>query len=461
MGIDASIAGSYKPLQLENPLNAMLQVGQFQNMQQSNQLNALKMADAQRAQAATNALNAAYSSAYDPATGKLDYTRLRTSLAAGGQGGQLPVIDKAQQEFAMGEAELASKRDTARDAFQKHMQTAFRDISGNPSDAQITAHLEDVLANPNYAPEQKTQVKRQAQMLLSMPYDQRIAHMASQGATAGDLKPTYRTQDLGNVSRVTQSPAFGGTPQVVSESPMGVSPNTRAQIDAQAAQGRLNRSNSSANAATTRPAQPPVQAVDPATGQVVFVSRDEAIGKRLTPAAAIEGLTPKARQAREAAYPKATAALNGFASNATRLEKDLRTLAAHPGLNGITGLVGGRTPGILPDARAAEALYNSIVARGGFQELAAMRDSSLNGSALGSVTDVEGRYLRDAFAPLKLTQSKDSLAKALLDAASQVRSSQANIRGAYDMTYEYRTQGPRAPAQPPAPSGVVDFGSLR
>jgi len=204
--------------------------------------------------------------------------------------------------------------------------------------------------------------------------------------------------------------------------------------------------------AQPRPEQPPVAVIDPTTGKQVFVSREEALSKRMTPAAAQEGLTPKEIQKREAKYPQATATIKTFEDKQGQLADDLDKLAAHPGLSGISGLIYGRTPAITGEARQAEALYKNIAARGQFGELAAIRQASPTGGALGNVSNQEGQYLRDAFAAIDKTQNTKDLAAALRKAASQVRSSMANVREAYDLTYEYRKGG--APEK--AASGGVD-----
>ena len=193
--------------------------------------------------------------------------------------------------------------------------------------------------------------------------------------------------------------------------------------------------------AQPRPEQPPVPVVDPKTGKVILVSREEAIANRLTPASAIEGLSPKEIQTREAKFPQAKTAVASFETSAEKLAKDLETLANSKGLEGITGLIGGRTPAITKEARAAEALYNSIVARGGFNELQNIRASSPTGGALGNVSNAEGQNLRDAFAPLKLTQNASDLKGQLLKAAQETRASVGRIKETFDMTYEYKTQG--------------------
>jgi len=221
-----------------------------------------------------------------------------------------------------------------------------------------------------------------------------------------------------------------------------------------------------AGRAPAQPAQPsaPVAVVDE-NGKVKYVTREQAMG--MTPASALEGLAPKEIQAREAKYPAATSAVKTFESSSEKLAADLERLATHPGLSGISGLIFGRTPAVTKEARQAEALYKSIVARGGFQELQNMRASSPTGGALGNVSNQEGQYLRDAFAPIQLTQDTPDLKTALENAAVTARTAKQRVREAYDMTYDYKNQGGARPAPaaggaaPAAGGGVVDFGSLR
>lgn len=72
---------------------------------------------------------------------------------------------------------------------QKHLGEMYRDISSRPSDANITAHAEDVEASPMYTPEEKTAVRAKAERLLAMPMADRMAMLSQQGATAGELRP--------------------------------------------------------------------------------------------------------------------------------------------------------------------------------------------------------------------------------------------------------------------------------
>ena len=201
----------------------------------------------------------------------------------------------------------------------------------------------------------------------------------------------------------------------------------------------------------------PVQVIDPASGNTVYVSKSEAIRRGMTPAEKSTDLTSKQIQQLEFKFPQATNAVKTFESKAESLEKDLKRLAEHPGLSGISGGIfgiSGRTPALTKDARAAEARYNSIIARGGFNELQSLRSASPAGGALGNVSNQENQYLRDAFAPIKLTQDTADLKKALLDAANSVAGSRQRIRETYDLTYEYRkNRGGAAPA--PAAAGAA------
>ena len=190
-----------------------------------------------------------------------------------------------------------------------------------------------------------------------------------------------------------------------------------------------------------RAEQPPVAVVDPNTNKVIFVDRATAIANKMTPASSMEGLPPKEIQAREAKYPQAKTAVASFQTSAEKLASDLETLADSKGLEGITGLIGGRTPAITKEARAAEALYKSIVARGGFNELQNLRNASPTGGALGNVSNAEGQQLKNAFAPLELTQNASDLKAALKRAALETRASAGRIKDTFDMTYEYKTQG--------------------
>jgi hypothetical protein len=190
--------------------------------------------------------------------------------------------------------------------------------------------------------------------------------------------------------------------------------------------------------------QAPVAVVDPATGKQVLVSREEALTRRMTPAAAMESLPPKEIQKREAAFPQATSVVKGIESKATGFIKDLEELRDHPGLSSITGIAAGRLPGITAEGRAAEAIYDKIVAKGGFQALQEMRDASKTGGALGNVSNQEGAQLKASFAAIDRRQEAKDVQKAIREAIEDIQRTTVRMREAYDSTYSYKSGGSSA-----------------
>jgi len=201
--------------------------------------------------------------------------------------------------------------------------------------------------------------------------------------------------------------------------------------------------------------QPPVPVVG-ADGKIRYASREEAISKGMTPASAQEGLAPKEIQKREAAYPQATTAVKAIEKSTDSLITDLKALRDHPGLDSITGVAAGRLPAITSNGRVAQAIYDKIVAKGGFQVLQDMRDASKTGGALGNVSDKEGSQLKSAFAAIDRKQDAPDVRKALDEAISSAQASKARVREQYDMTYEYKNQGGASAVPRAAPSGAVD-----
>jgi hypothetical protein len=212
-----------------------------------------------------------------------------------------------------------------------------------------------------------------------------------------------------------------------------------------------------AGRAPATPATPsaPVAVVDPKTGKPILVSREQAMG--MTPANAMEGLTPKDIQKREAAYPKATGALKSFETETDAFDKDIEKLRNHPGLSEITGFVGGRTPALTGAGRQAQALYEKVTAKGGFQALQNMRNASPTGGALGNVSNQEGLRLEKSVAAIDRRQDAKDVQTALDIYRSDLQNAKRLMREAYDDTYSYKSGAGAGGAA----GGVVDFGSLK
>jgi hypothetical protein len=163
----------------------------------------------------------------------------------------------------------------------------------------------------------------------------------------------------------------------------------------------------------------------------------------LKEAANAELLTPKEKQKREAAYPQATSAINSFETKADSFVKDIEKLRDSPGLSEITGFAAGRIPGITANGRAAQALYDKIVAKGGFQALQDLRDASKTGGALGNVSNQEGKQLTASFAAIDRRQDAKDVRAALDQAIGDIQGSKTRLKEAYDMTYSYKAEQPK------------------
>jgi len=181
--------------------------------------------------------------------------------------------------------------------------------------------------------------------------------------------------------------------------------------------------------------------------QRVELAQNEAKLKR----EGIEGISPKDLQKREAAFPAATQSIKGFEAKSDSFIRDLKALRDHPGLEGITGAVYGRTPSIGKESSAAQALYDKVVAKGGFQALQDLRDASKTGGALGNVSNQEGKQLSASFAAIQRTQSAEDVRAAIDQAIADIEGAKTRTREAYDATYSYKR-----PAAPAGGAGGVD-----
>ena len=187
-------------------------------------------------------------------------------------------------------------------------------------------------------------------------------------------------------------------------------------------------------------------------------------GYRFTPSGNLEpipggpaapGLSNKDIQKREAVFPQATQAVKGFETKSDLFIRDLERLRDDPGLNQITGSIYGRTPSVSQAGSRAQALYDKIFAKGGFQALQDMREASKTGGALGNVSNEEGRRLEKSIVGgLDRTQNIKDVRNNINELIQEIRTSKSRVREAYDSTYEYRTQQETAPA----PSGAKSTG---
>lgn len=382
MPIDPSIALGFKGVEAPNPLATYAQASQIQNAQNQNALAQYQLAAAKRKDVAEEALNSLYAKHFNPATGAVNMNALGADLAAAGQGAQIPAQLAKQQELDTKAAQLAkTKMETAAEE-RKFFEGAQRNLATNPSNENVMAWAQDAQLSPILSAETKARAKAEEQKLLAMKPEQRVTYLSQQGATAGDI---------------------------------------------------VSKQNNANTVAATIRGQNLVNARE---NERIALAKEEAKIRR----EGLEGIAPKELQKREAALPAATASIKGFEANSDSFIADLKKLRDHPGLSEITGFAAGRLPGITEEGRAAQALYDKIVAKGGFKALQDLRDASKTGGALGNISNQEGKQLTASFAAIQRTQDAKDVQASIDQAIGDIEGAKTRMREAYDSTYAYKNR---------------------
>lgn len=207
MPLDPSIIAGIKPVQFDpsqfSQTNALTNAMKFRQADEASQLNALKRQELERASIERQDFSNYLATTEDPTAPANRSNFLRYGKTGADYGEALGKQETAAltQTKAKFDLEKAKKEFTAQ---------AFRDTSRNPSDANITAYKEDYLANPLFTEPEKKRMVAGVERLLAMPVSERAPFMASQGASAGELKPSNLQVNQGGQTQVLQMPAFGG-----------------------------------------------------------------------------------------------------------------------------------------------------------------------------------------------------------------------------------------------------------
>jgi len=197
--IDPNIALGVKPIQIENPMNRYAAMSQIQSNEQANQLNALKMQQVQQELEDVNALRG--KDINDP-----------NFISEVGK-----INPKLAFEYQAKQATTRAQQIKAQKDAQDLTSQMKRDLSRNPSNANIQAHFEDFESSGFFTPQQIAAAKVTRDQLLTMPMSERIAFLASQGATASDLKPVIKDTDIGG-SVITRSiDPYSAAPTTISQ----------------------------------------------------------------------------------------------------------------------------------------------------------------------------------------------------------------------------------------------------
>jgi hypothetical protein len=202
--IDPNIAMGYKPVQIENPLNQLAAMTQIQAGQQGQQLNALKIQEAERELGENKDIRNYLVSA------NLKTPEGRAGLRQFGKTGLAYEKLIADQEKSDLERKEISGKISKQEMDSNNQK--LRNLSRNPSPANIQAYFEDfVIDNPN-EPQKIANAQRTRDYLLSVDIPTRNAYLSSLGATASDLKPVIQNMDVGGsiIPRVLD--AYTGLP---------------------------------------------------------------------------------------------------------------------------------------------------------------------------------------------------------------------------------------------------------
>lgn len=230
MPINPNIALAVKGVELQDPLAQYGKVAAIQNAQNQNALAQFQLSSAKREDEATNALNAAYKDAYDPATGKVDRNKLRQSLATGGFGAKIPGVEKALGEID----KQALEQDKLRtEVVDKKLVQSRNFLDGiNPADPNAPAlylqwhkanHADPVLgpmlAARGITPEQSMMRIQQAVQAGPQAFAQLLQESKLGIEKFAELnKPQLITSNLGGTTETTAfSPLTGKTEKILSK----------------------------------------------------------------------------------------------------------------------------------------------------------------------------------------------------------------------------------------------------
>ena len=204
MALDPNIALGVRQIEMPNQLAQYGQLQQIMAAQDAQQMNALKMQEAQAGLEERNKLRA-----LNPAAADYEQQLFRVSPSLG------ITYRKEQATTAAQKAAEAKSLTEAAAAKQKMLGQAWRDISGRPSDANITAHLEDIAESTLYNEAEKASITKRGTALLAMPFAERQMYLAQQGASASELKPSTQTVNRAGATDIVRVPAFSGAPATV------------------------------------------------------------------------------------------------------------------------------------------------------------------------------------------------------------------------------------------------------
>jgi hypothetical protein len=425
MPLDPSIILGARSPQIDfaqfSPMNTLMSAMKIKQLGQENELNALKTQEYERARTEEEGLRNYLSGGRDMPAADLSSPDTRTNLLRYGKTGATFAKALTEQETA------ATTQKKAQFDIQKSRKDfvaqAQRDTSQNPSDANITAYKEDLMANPLFTEAEKAQMAAGADRILAMPVGERKAFMASQGASVSELKPTTTVVDQSGQKQLVQTAPFtGATTTLGTYADVPLPANVQAQKIDIARQSRP-------------PAQPsaPVAVIGP-DGTPMYVSREQAISQGMQPASSAanlkpltEGQTIKLRTDVGKDYKAASTAL----AQMDDLLDSIESVKTAPGLSAATGFTGKYLPSF-SEGKAAQAETRLANLRGKVTALG--KATAAMSGAIGSIANQEWKILSDQIAALDEVKGKGPLLEQIDLVEQQARGAIARVRDTYEKT---------------------------
>lgn len=416
MALDPNVELAFRGIELPNPLAQYGQLAQIQGIQQANALRGMQMRELEEGIARRNRLAAQLGA---PEFAALKPEEQIGALTRGGFLTEARSLAESQSKVGKEQREAEKSLVDIAAANMKSARDLLPAVKANPA-AWDAWRADTIQKLPGLASIIPQQYSPQAADALMLQADKA-------------LEQHFVSQNLGGTERVVAMPKYGaGAAAVVpgSEAQRTMAPGEAQRIDLERQRVGLE-------------------------GQRVALAQEEARLKR----EGIEGIAPKELQKRNAALPQAKASVESFESKTDQFIKELENLRDDPGLDQITGSIYGRTPSVSREGSRAQALYNKIFAKGGFQALQDLREASKTGGALGNVSNQEGERLeRSIVGGLDRTQNIADVKQGINDLIENLKVSKARVRNTFDETYSYRNPQ-QTKALTPADQQALDWAN--
>jgi hypothetical protein len=461
MALDPNIALGVRGVEVANPLAQYAQVAQIQSMQNQNQVSQMQLDQMRRDEATLQQIQAKAVEHGGPA----DLNQIADAYLKSGNpkfvefgvGLRQKLDERAQfaNIMRMGQPSAAAPVANALTAPMQPgaLGSGTFGMAPEPVNRLALAAAPAPAANALAAPDVSTlRAKRDAFLAMGTPQAIAAARALDADIALASKEPVYH--NVVGVGLVNPRDKSIVVPSV--EKPPAP-PTSAAEYELAQKDPNFMRFLQARAAATRQPVQPsPPVAIVGEDGRVKYVTREEALGK--TPATAIEGLSPKDIQKREAVLPQARQAVKTISNTMSVIDQTVDRILNNPeGLDGITGVIYGRTPALTDAARKANADLEQLKNLAFVQGLTELRAASKTGAGVGNVSNREGDRFENLKASLDRTQSKTDLEDALRRLKSQAGFTSQSMQEAFDETYKYKQTAP-APAATQGTGGFKYLG---